>query len=165
MTHVTDPDENVVESYDYGPYGEIEVSDQGGSTVSGSQIGNPFTYTGRRLDEETGLYYYRARHYDPVAKRFIQRDPLEYVDGPNARGYVSCRSTCARDPLGLEDQGTAPNGATVHIIYYDEGETDQESAKSAGAAIDKFNAGEDDKDEPGGGSGGASGSSSDGWIQ
>ena len=102
VTHVTDPDENVVESYDYGPYGEIEVFDQSGSTVSGSQIGNPFTYTGRRLDEETGLYYYRARHYDPVAKRFIQRDPLEYVDGPNARGYVGGAPVARFDPLGLD---------------------------------------------------------------
>ncbi len=105
VTQVTDPDEVVVESYDYGPYGEIAISDINGSSVSTSQIGNPFTYTGRRLDEETGLFYYRARHYSSELKRFIQRDPLEYVDGPNAYGYVSARSTIRRDPLGLEDDG------------------------------------------------------------
>jgi RHS repeat-associated protein len=58
-------------------------------------------YTGRRLDEETGLYYYRARHYSPALKRFVQRDPLEYVDGPNPFAYVEGRPTAVVDPYGL----------------------------------------------------------------
>ncbi len=104
VTHITDPDEVVVESYDYGPYGESTIFDIGSSVVSGSQIGNPFLYTARRLDEETGLFYYRARHYDPENARFLQRDPLEYVDGPNARAYVSGGPTSRTDPLGLSDK-------------------------------------------------------------
>ncbi len=101
VTQVTDPDEVVVESYDYGPYGEITIKDIGGSTVSTSQIGNPFTYTGRRLDEESGLYYYRARHYSAELKRFIQRDPLEYVDGANPAAYCGSAPTGKCDPPGL----------------------------------------------------------------
>jgi RHS repeat-associated protein len=74
-------------------------------------------YTGRRLDEETGIYHYRARAYDPVCGRFLQRDPLEYVDGPNARAYVRDRSLASVDPsgsngegigLGLEGNGSLP---------------------------------------------------------
>ncbi len=109
VTHITDPDEVVVESYDYGPYGEFVIFDIGSSVVSNSQIGNPFLYTGRRLDEETGLFYYRARHYDAGNGRFLQRDPLEHVDGPNARAYVAGRPTGSIDPSGLEERD--PGGA------------------------------------------------------
>ncbi|MGH1421721.1 MAG: RHS repeat-associated core domain-containing protein, partial [Hyphomonas sp.] len=37
--------------------------------------GNPFRYTGRRYDPESGLYYYRARYYDAAHGRFLQTDP------------------------------------------------------------------------------------------
>jgi RHS repeat-associated protein len=123
VTHLTDPDENVVESYEFDPYGATTILDQSSSTVSASPVGNPFLYTGRRLDEETGLYYYRARHYSPAMKRFVQRDPLEYVDGLNAYAYVSARPTASRDPLGLEVaeprdvEGRTPHEAFVNAAY------------------------------------------------
>ena len=44
-------------------------------------IDNPFTYFGQTYDEETGLYYLRARYYDPTTGRFTQQDPAE--DGYN----------------------------------------------------------------------------------
>lgn len=52
------------------------------TTVSG------YAYTGREYDSETGLYYYRARYYDPMVGRFISRDPLGFFDGPNRYAYV-----------------------------------------------------------------------------
>ncbi len=39
-------------------------------------IANPLTYTGREYDSSTGLYYYRARYYNPGVGRFISVDPL-----------------------------------------------------------------------------------------
>ncbi|HUW29646.1 MAG TPA: RHS repeat-associated core domain-containing protein [Sulfuriferula sp.] len=48
--------------YSYSPYGETQTS--------GSADGNPVQYTGRENDS-TGLYYYRARYYDPQLKRFL----------------------------------------------------------------------------------------------
>jgi RHS repeat-associated protein len=38
--------------------------------VESSVVGNPFMFTGRRYDPETGLYYYRARYYAPYIGRF-----------------------------------------------------------------------------------------------
>jgi RHS repeat-associated protein len=35
---------------------------------------NPFMFTGRQFDVETGLYYYRARYYNPYIGRFLQTD-------------------------------------------------------------------------------------------
>ncbi|MBE7456587.1 MAG: RHS repeat-associated core domain-containing protein [Planctomycetia bacterium] len=66
-----------------------------------SPTGNPFLFTGRRLDAETGLYFYRFRTYHPTLKQFIQRDPLGYVDSASLYQYVGGRPTAAGDPLGL----------------------------------------------------------------
>jgi len=44
--------------------------------VTGS-LANPYTFTGREYDQESGLYYYRARYYDPKIGRFLQPDPLD----------------------------------------------------------------------------------------
>jgi len=82
----------VLERYDYSPYGEVRIFD-GGYTASytTSQIGNPYLYTGRRYDEETGLYHYRRRYYNARLGRFINRDPILYDGGDmNLNAYVGC---------------------------------------------------------------------------
>ncbi len=44
-------------------------------------VANPYAFTGREYDGESGLYYYRARTYDPASGRFLQEDPLELGQG------------------------------------------------------------------------------------
>src|SRR5438309_5310835 len=46
----------------------------GKQTASTGSLVNSFQYTGRESDPETGLYYYRARYYDPNAGRFLRED-------------------------------------------------------------------------------------------
>ena len=62
------------------PYGNLTFL--GGSfnvlTTQQSQIGNSVTYTGRQLDPESGLYYFRNRYYHPTIGTFIGRDPIAY---------------------------------------------------------------------------------------
>jgi RHS repeat-associated protein len=70
---------SVSERYLYDPYGKITVLDAQGvpkTVPTYSALGNGYTYTGRFLDGETGLYYFRYRYYDPSLGRFSSHDPL-----------------------------------------------------------------------------------------
>ncbi len=71
------------------------------STEGISTCGNPFLFTGREYDYETGLYYYRARYYNPEIGRFLQTDPVGYDAGMNLYGYCSNNPLNYSDPTGL----------------------------------------------------------------
>lgn len=62
----------------------------------------PYAYTGREWDQETGLYYYRARYFDPKIGRFIGEDPIRFKGGINFYGYVRNNPGNFVDPLGLQ---------------------------------------------------------------
>jgi len=85
---MTDHTGSVQERYVYNPYGKVTILDPTGTVVRAtSSVGNALSYTGRRLDAETALYYYRARYYDPGQGRFIGRDPAEGVTEPVISGH------------------------------------------------------------------------------
>jgi RHS repeat-associated protein len=66
---------NVVNSYTYDSFGNIVNKTEG--------IPNPYTYTAREYDAESGIYFYRTRYYDPQAGRFITEDPSHYPQCKN----------------------------------------------------------------------------------
>ena len=62
-----------------------------------------FAYTGREWDPAVGLYFYRARWYDPRAGRFTSEDPLGFAAGDaNLSRYVGNAATLWVDPSGME---------------------------------------------------------------
>jgi RHS repeat-associated protein len=64
-------------------------------------LSNPYRYSGREFDTETGLYYYRARYYDAGSGRFIGEDGVGFRAGVNFYRYVNNNPTDARDPTGF----------------------------------------------------------------
>ena len=68
ITTLTSHMGNVVQRYEYDSFGNMQPTHR--------WIKQPYTYTAREFDPETGLYYYRARYYDAKVGRFITRDPI-----------------------------------------------------------------------------------------
>ena len=72
---IADSGGNVVQRYVYSSFGQLlKVTDASGVEMS-PIVKTSYTYTNRELDDETGLYYYRARYYDAHSGRFMQEDP------------------------------------------------------------------------------------------
>ena len=97
---------DALERYVYSPYGVLTIYDATWANIrSTSSYANAYTYTGRQLDGETGLYYYRARLYAAHLGRFCSRDPVGYEGGDrNLHWYAGNDPTSLVDPLGLQAQ-------------------------------------------------------------
>jgi RHS repeat-associated protein len=94
ITELTNSAGNVVKTYRYDSFGNIY-------SQSGT-LDQPFTFTGREYDSESGLYYYRARYYDSKAGRFIGKDPIGFGGGDvNWFRYVQNNPLNSNDPFGL----------------------------------------------------------------
>ncbi|CAH1090967.1 RHS repeat-associated core domain-containing protein [Candidatus Nitrotoga sp. 1052] len=98
-------DASVQNYYAYSLYGE--------TTPSTNDDGNSSEYTGRDNDS-TGVYYYRARYFDPMLKRFISADPIGIAGGLNLYAYVGGDPLSWVDPLGLLHYN-APAPQTVPV--------------------------------------------------
>jgi RHS repeat-associated protein len=94
---LSDADGETVQTYEYSVFGEPAASDPNHP--------NPFLFTARRFDRETGLYHYRARAYNPYIGRFLQTDPAN--SGMNAYAYCENNPIGLTDPLGLDADGNA----------------------------------------------------------
>ena len=83
----------LVNTYTYDSFGKV--------TASTGTLTNPFQFTGREFDQETGVYYYRHRYYDPQTGRFASEDPVKFFGGNNFYAYVLNDPTDLVDPTGL----------------------------------------------------------------
>ncbi|MGB8323367.1 MAG: RHS repeat-associated core domain-containing protein, partial [Candidatus Acidiferrum sp.] len=93
VTSLTNAAGTVAQTYTYDSFGNLIAS-------TGSLINN-FRYTGREFDTETGLYFYRARFYDPAAGRFVREDPAGFEAGLNFYRYAVNNPINFNDPFGL----------------------------------------------------------------
>jgi len=104
---LTDANGTFIEYYDYDAFGGPAIWDANAMEfIESSIIGNPFMFTARRFDDETGLYYYRARYYEPDIGRFLQTDPIRYAAGLNLYTFVDNNPVNWIDPWGLCKEGS-----------------------------------------------------------
>ena len=86
--------------YEYGAFGEpLRV---GGAAIAAD---NPFRYSTKYTDTESGLIYYGFRYYSPSLGRFLNRDPIGEEGGTNLYGFVENDPVNGGDYLGLERRG------------------------------------------------------------
>ena len=82
-SYITNLDGEVVQHIEYVPFGEVFVEER-------NNIWNtPYLFNAKEFDEETGLYYYGARYYEPRLSLWMSIDPLS-LDYPNMTTYAYC---------------------------------------------------------------------------
>lgn len=68
---ITNLDGEVVQHIEYVPFGEVFIEER-------NNIWNtPYLFNAKEFDEETGLYYYGARYYDPRLSLWMSTDPMQ----------------------------------------------------------------------------------------
>ncbi len=91
----------IVERYQYSVFGETQILSADYTPRTASLYGNSYLFTGREYEASIGLYYYRARFYNPELGRFLQTDPIGYADGLNWYAYCGNNPINFVDPIGL----------------------------------------------------------------
>jgi RHS repeat-associated protein len=89
---LTDSSGAVVGTYQFDAYGN--------TTSHTGTAATPMQYAGQYLDSESGLYWMRARYYDPSTGQFVSRDPIASVTR-DAYAYAGGMPVNATDPSGL----------------------------------------------------------------
>ena len=110
VTALLDTGGDAVERYSCDPYGRVTIYDDDWSdTRSASSYDNAVLYCGYFFDNETGLYCVRYRFYDPPLGRWLQRDPIGYIDSANT--YLFAQSA----PLHHCDWSGAAPASTARM--------------------------------------------------
>jgi RHS repeat-associated protein len=100
VTALIDSLQAVAVRYGYDPFGVP-------TTVSGT-LTQPYRFSTKPYDDNTGLSYYGYRFYKPDIGRWISRDPLMEQGGLNLYGFVGNDPVNRIDPLGLKDCNKKP---------------------------------------------------------
>jgi len=101
---ITDLDGNVAQHIEYIPYGEVFIEERNNTWNT------PYKFNGKELDEETGLYYYGARYYDPRVSVWLGVDPV----GEKYQG-ISVYTYCMDNPVNAVD----PDGEKIVFLIRD----------------------------------------------
>ena len=96
-SYITNLDGEVMQHIEYVPYGEVFIEERNNTWNTS------YLFNAKELDEETGMYYYGARYYEPRLSLWMSVDPLT-EKSPNVSAYVYCFGNPLKyiDPIGLD---------------------------------------------------------------
>ena len=114
IVHLTTASGAIAESYTYDVFGQPTIRNGSGTIIPTTAVGNRFLFTGREWESELGIYFYRARYFSPKTGRFLSRDPIGPVDGPNLYTYVLNNPVNWLDPFGLQVKKNGPQPPTLY---------------------------------------------------
>ncbi|GBF44357.1 hypothetical protein LPTSP2_36600 [Leptospira ellinghausenii] len=106
----------------YKPYGLIHRTDSGGPDIS------KIKYAGQTEDKESGLYYMKARYYDPFIGRFLTGDKKLFskqVNGLNRYMYTNGNPIKYNDPTGYGRQSPYFSAVVVYMLSEGMNESDR----------------------------------------
>ncbi len=110
-SYITNLDGEVVQHVEYVPFGEVFLEERNNTWNT------PFLFNGKELDEETGLYYYGARYYNPRISLWYGVDPLaEKRPHMSPYNYCSWNPIMKIDPDGMDEWELNKKGEEVNRI-------------------------------------------------
>jgi RHS repeat-associated protein len=107
------------EIYRQTAFGETVAYKGTGQEIDSQECLNPWRYSSKRVDAETGFSFFGRRYYAPELGRWISPDPLGYADHTNLYAYVHNNPLCYADYDGLFSVSAAWGtiSDTLHHIY------------------------------------------------
>ena len=107
---ITNLDGEVVQHIEYVPFGEVFIEERN------SVWNTPYLFNAKEFDEETGMYYYGARYYEPRLSLWMSPDPLgEIFSNSSSYRYGKNNPLKFIDPTGLfETEAEAQKYADVN---------------------------------------------------
>ncbi len=105
----------LAQGYVYTAFGEMQCYGPG--------VSNPWHFSSKRLDPESGWVYFGRRYYDPRTGRWTTPDPVGFADGPNLYAYVKNSPLTHIDLYGLYETISSPS-------LYDMNRTHRSSERS-----------------------------------
>jgi RHS repeat-associated protein len=106
---MTDASQAIVWDAVYRPFGDMH-------SITGTAANN-LRFPGQYFLMEAGLHYNWYRHYDPTIGRYLQTDPLGFVDGPSRYAYARGNPVSYVDPRGLWIDTIADIGFIAYDLY------------------------------------------------
>ena len=100
----------VTDTYDYDAFGN-KINSTGTTP-------NNYLYRGEQFDPDLGLYYLRARYYNPQIGRFLSEDPIGFAGGINKYVYVSDAPMDFDDPFGTDKQANCRGKALRSLAFH-----------------------------------------------
>lgn len=89
------------EGYRYSAFGEVILFNDFWWPFNSRRVGNPWQFSSKRVDKETGFVLFGRRYYDPALGRWITPDPLGFKAGPNLYAFVMNNPLTHFDLYGL----------------------------------------------------------------